>query len=100
MVVLLVAHDADISIFAFLYNIKVSQLRAVRAVSRERKSAGSGSTVACECSIAPDLWSCDFDETQIGQVIDTIVINAKQAMPGRGSSVFRTVSACPIDATS
>jgi PAS domain S-box-containing protein len=41
----------------------------------------SGSSVSCECTVAPDLWPCNFDKNQIGQVVDNIVINAKQAMP-------------------
>ena len=41
----------------------------------------SGSKVTCLYSIADDLWLCDFDANQIGQVIDNIVINAQQAMP-------------------
>lgn len=44
----------------------------------------SGSNVACEFDIVNDLWLCDCDENQIGQVIDNIVINAKQAMPMGG----------------
>ncbi len=28
-----------------------------------------------------DLWLCDFDENQIGQVLDNIMINALEAMP-------------------
>jgi two-component system, cell cycle sensor histidine kinase and response regulator CckA len=45
----------------------------------------SGSSVSCRFDIQPDLWFCDFDRNQIGQVIDNVVINAKQAMPGGGS---------------
>ncbi|MBN2573604.1 MAG: PAS domain S-box protein [Deltaproteobacteria bacterium] len=44
----------------------------------------SGSNVACRFAVAPSLWSCDFDEHQIGQVVDNIVINAIQAMPRGG----------------
>jgi CheY-like chemotaxis protein len=44
----------------------------------------SGSNVACRFDVAPSLWSCDFDEHQIGQVVDNIVINAIQAMPQGG----------------
>jgi len=40
----------------------------------------SGSNVAVQLSIQDDLWSCDFDANQIGQVLDNIIINAKQAM--------------------
>ncbi len=41
----------------------------------------SGSSVTNHVAIAEDLWHCDCDENQIGQVIDNIVINANQAMP-------------------
>ncbi len=44
----------------------------------------SGSQVSCVYDIAGDLWHCDFDENQISQVIDNIIINAKQAMNGSG----------------
>jgi signal transduction histidine kinase/ActR/RegA family two-component response regulator len=44
----------------------------------------SGSNVKCSFVIPQDLWSCDFDKNQIGQVIDNIVINAVQAMPAGG----------------
>jgi PAS domain S-box-containing protein len=45
----------------------------------------SGSSVICEFSIAEDLNECDFDENQIGQVVDNIVINAIQAMTSGGA---------------
>jgi CheY-like chemotaxis protein len=45
----------------------------------------SGTKVNCEYDIAPDLRLCDFDENQMGQVIDNIVINAQQAMPLGGT---------------
>jgi two-component system, cell cycle sensor histidine kinase and response regulator CckA len=44
----------------------------------------SGSNVACDLQLPKDLWPCDFDEHQMGQVIDNIVINAKQAMDKGG----------------
>jgi CheY-like chemotaxis protein len=31
-----------------------------------------------------DLWACNFDKNQIGQVIDNLIINAQQAMPVGG----------------
>lgn len=49
----------------------------------------SGSNVACEIDIAYDLWSCDCDENQIGQVIDNVVINAKQAMAMGGKIIVK-----------
>ena len=44
----------------------------------------SGSQVHHTVSIADDLWECAIDEKQIGQVIDSIVVNAKQAMNNAG----------------
>jgi signal transduction histidine kinase/CheY-like chemotaxis protein len=48
------------------------------------KFALSGSNVSPRFAVAGDLWSCEFDKSQIGQVIDNIVINALQAMPEGG----------------
>jgi PAS domain S-box-containing protein len=45
----------------------------------------SGSQLACKYDIAEDLWPCNIDKNQIGQVIDNIVINAQQAMPNGGA---------------
>ena len=41
----------------------------------------SGSSISPEFSIPADIWLCDFDENQMAQVFDNIVINARQAMP-------------------
>jgi CheY-like chemotaxis protein len=43
-----------------------------------------GSDVCCEFSIPPGLWPADVDKGQIGQVVQNIVINARQAMPQGG----------------
>jgi two-component system, cell cycle sensor histidine kinase and response regulator CckA len=45
----------------------------------------SGSNVTARFDIDENLWRCDCDENQIGQVIDNIVINAQQAMPVGGN---------------
>ncbi len=45
----------------------------------------SGSPVSCAFDFPDDLWLCEFDKNQIGQVIDNIVINAQQAMPEGGT---------------
>jgi PAS domain S-box-containing protein len=45
----------------------------------------SGSNIRCDFNIAQDLRLCDFDENQIGQVIDNVIINAQQAMPVGGT---------------
>jgi two-component system CheB/CheR fusion protein len=44
----------------------------------------SGSNISCLYDIQKELWLCNFDKNQIGQVIDNIVINAQQAMPSGG----------------
>jgi PAS domain S-box-containing protein len=46
--------------------------------------ATSGSNCEVAISTAPDAWLCDIDGDQMGQVIDNLVINAKQAMPHGG----------------
>lgn len=49
----------------------------------------SGSNVVCSFDVQEDLWSCNFDKNQIAQVIDNLIINAVQAMPGGGSIIVR-----------
>jgi PAS domain S-box-containing protein len=44
----------------------------------------SGSNVSSVLDVEPELWSSEFDQHQIGQAIDNLVINAKQAMPDGG----------------
>ncbi|HOT26917.1 MAG TPA: PAS domain-containing protein [Candidatus Ozemobacteraceae bacterium] len=48
----------------------------------------AGSKIACDYDIDENLWLADFDKSQIGQVIDNIVINAQQAMPAGGRIVI------------
>ncbi|RMH34622.1 MAG: PAS domain S-box protein [Nitrospirae bacterium] len=43
-----------------------------------------GSNVKCQFRFASDLWPVEIDVGQIGQVIQNLVINAKQAMPDGG----------------
>ncbi len=44
----------------------------------------SGTNVVVETHIEPDIWNCNVDRNQLGQVIDNLVINAQQAMPTGG----------------
>jgi len=64
------------------------QARAVTAVGplvREAVNLGlSGSTVQAELIIPPDLWKIRVDKGQISQVVENLIINADQAMPGGG----------------
>lgn len=45
----------------------------------------SGSNIKCEFIIQDDLWPVEIDEGQIIQVINNLIINARQAMPDGGS---------------
>ncbi|MBN1982418.1 MAG: PAS domain S-box protein [Chitinivibrionales bacterium] len=47
----------------------------------------SGSNVSCDFLIAEDLWKCEYDRSQIAQVIENVVINAVQAMPLGGNII-------------
>jgi PAS domain S-box-containing protein len=44
-----------------------------------------GSNVTTRFEMENEVLYCNYDEDQIGQVIDNIVINAKQAMPSGGT---------------
>lgn len=45
----------------------------------------SGADVSCSFDLPEDLWTCEYDKNQLGQVIDNIVINAHHAMPSGGN---------------
>jgi signal transduction histidine kinase len=52
-----------------------------------RESCGfavRGSNVRCEYAIEDPLWPVEADVEQMGQVLNNLFINAKQAMPGGG----------------
>lgn len=53
----------------------------------------SGSHVSCNFDIADNLWLCDFDENQIAQVIQNIVLNAQEAMPIGGTISIQAYNA-------
>ncbi len=61
--------------------------QAVRLPEIVRETADfalHGSPVRAELEIAPDLWAADADRSQIGQVVQNLVINAMQAMRDGG----------------
>ncbi len=64
----------------------IKRITSLGALLRETAPfALAGSNVRCEFSIPDDLWPVEVDPTQIGQVINNLIINAKQAMPNGGT---------------
>lgn len=63
-------------------------IRRVLAIGEVLRDAArlaiTGSTARCECNIPGDLWAAEFDAGQISQVMNNLIINAKQAMPAGG----------------
>jgi PAS domain S-box-containing protein len=45
----------------------------------------SGSDIKCEFSLSDGLWPAEIDEGQITQVVNNVVLNARQAMPKGGT---------------
>jgi PAS domain S-box-containing protein len=56
----------------------------IPVIQKTAKFALSGSNVTCKFDLPIDLYLCDYDHNQIGQLIENIVINAQQAMPTGG----------------
>ncbi len=56
----------------------------VPLLKESTRFALSGSNIKSRFKIPQDLWLCDVDENQISQLIDNIIINAKQAMLSGG----------------
>ena len=46
--------------------------------------ARAGNTVSITTDIAPNLWSAEIDPVQIGQALQNILLNAREAMPASG----------------
>ena len=49
----------------------------------------SGSEVSILLDLQEDLWLCECDAMQIGQAVDNLLINARQASPDTGSVVLK-----------
>ena len=63
----------------------VRKLENLESLLREAtKNVFKDSSITCNLSIAPDLWPCEVDATQIRQVTENVLINAKEAMPNGG----------------
>jgi PAS domain S-box-containing protein len=62
---------------------KVSSV--ANSVRRCADFAPSGSSMKVELDLEAGLWNAEFDENQLAQAFDNILINAKQAMPEGGT---------------
>ncbi len=60
-------------------------IRISRLIKETSEFALSGSNVVCTYDLAENLKTVDADEGQISQVIQNLIINADQAIPGGGT---------------
>jgi len=60
------------------------------ALERGCQFALSGSNLTCRREVPSGLWLCEGDPRQIDQVIDNLLLNARQAMPGGGEITLTT----------
>ena len=64
----------------------VKQMLNIGAIIKDSAAFSlSGSSVKCIYEMPKDLWSVEADAGQMSQVINNLVINADQAMPGGGT---------------
>ncbi len=63
----------------------VRKAAAIAEVIRENVEFSlRGSNLHCEFDLPDDLWFVEIDGSQISQVLNNLLINARQAMPGGG----------------
>lgn len=60
-------------------------VRLADLVKEAAEFALHGAPVKCDLAVAADLWPADVDQGQVSQVVQNLVINAVQAMPGGGT---------------
>ena len=64
----------------------------VQIVDESASLALSGSSVNYSLSVPDDLWPVVADATQIGQVVQNLVLNAEQAMPDGGEVKIKAIN--------
>jgi signal transduction histidine kinase len=63
----------------------VRQLENLEPLLREAvENVFQDSNISCNVSIAEDLWPSEIDTVQIRQVVENVLINAREAMPAGG----------------
>jgi PAS domain S-box-containing protein len=64
----------------------VKEIVTLPAVLRQSLALSlSGSSISAHLDLPEELWPCEADRNQLGQVLDNILINARQAMPLGGT---------------
>jgi len=71
-----------------------SRTNLAELIKRSAAFALKGSKSAVEFSLPQDLWRADTDEAQIAQVINNLLINADQVMPGGGKITMAAENFC------
>ena len=69
--------------------------RLSEVIQETTRATLSGSRIECDLSLADDLWLAEVDEGQIGQVIRSVVLNAREAMPQGGVVSVRAENVVP-----
>lgn len=72
-------------------------IRLRNTIENAAKFALSGAQTDYRLDMVPDLWSVEADAGQLAQVIQNIVLNANEAMAGRGTI---TITARNVDTSS
>ncbi len=56
-----------------------------KLLAKASEFALHGSNVRAEIDIAPNLWPAEVDSAQVEQVMNALILNARDAMPGGGT---------------
>lgn len=79
------ARDLTQQLLSFSKGAPVKKTLSVGALVKDAAGfALKGSLITLQCVLPDELWPIEADEAQISQVIQNLVINAKQAMPQGG----------------
>ena len=63
-----------------------------KLINESAKFALMGTNARSDVRVDDTLWNVEIDEGQIGQVINNLVLNAQQAMPGGGVVAVRAIN--------
>ncbi|HJT81091.1 MAG TPA: response regulator [Chthoniobacterales bacterium] len=82
-------HAAHLSSQLLTFSKGGAPLKRVSVISQVLAQAAEfslyGSNLRADIDISPDLWKADVDPGQIEQVVNALIINAREAMPHGGT---------------